>query len=798
MPWHLSNKAAGCSGWAVVKDDDGKVVGCHPTKDKALAQLAALNANVKEKQMVMEKHVGRPPRENLVRAMSPGMEYELRDASDGKPKMVGHFAVFNEWTEVNSLWEGHFLEKNAPGAFEKTIDRNRDRIKSTFNHGSDPDLGDKVLGTIADMHEDERGVAYEVDLFPSVPPLIMDGLRAGAYGSSYRFRVLREEWTQDPDPSDYNPNGLPERIVNEAEVAEFGPVTYPQYDGATAGVRSLTDEYLFGELTSDPKRLADIIDYRRGLTLADIPTTDKSKDDKPPKAESKAKPDETKEEDMAVDIDRFNTLELLAARDGEIDERFRYLNAEYAGKEFPPEVQTEWEELEDEQAAIAKRAEHLRKRDEKIAHNGSKPERTEDADGAVRTTPVDRGLTRTPENIYDVDAYRKATSSPDQEVRLLSDGVKRSIETTDIPIASDEDEGRAKALRTFTRLQKKDGALARYLLAVGSPTYRRAFGKFAQSAPAMAFFAPDEAAKVQEAQGYAERAFSLGSTGLPVPYQLDVTVIPTSNFSVNPFRAISRVVQTTVNEWRGTTSAGITAQYETEAAEAPDDTPTLAQPAITANRADAFVPLSFEAGQDWPELEAEMGREVADAKDDLEATKFTLGTGTNEPQGIIVGATTLVITTTTAAFVIADTYKLEEAVPPRFRPRASVIANRFILNKVRQFDTSGGSGVWLDVPGLQQGLGNQVPTPGQVARGVLGYPTYEDSAMDAALTTGSEIIVMGDFRYYVIVDRIGMSADLIPHLVGTNHRPTGQRGLYFFWRNGAEVISAGAFRVLQT
>ncbi len=52
MPWHISTSAPGCSGFAVVKDSDSKVVGCHPTKAKALAQLAALNINVKEADMV--------------------------------------------------------------------------------------------------------------------------------------------------------------------------------------------------------------------------------------------------------------------------------------------------------------------------------------------------------------------------------------------------------------------------------------------------------------------------------------------------------------------------------------------------------------------------------------------------------------------------------------------------------------------------------------------------------------------------------------------------------------------------
>jgi hypothetical protein len=35
-----------------------------------------------------------------------------------------------------------------------------------------------------------------------------------------------------------------------------------------------------------------------------------------------------------------------------------------------------------------------------------------------------------------------------------------------------------------------------------------------------------------------------------------------------------------------------------------------------------------------------------------------------------------------------------------------------------------------------------------------------------------------------------------PYIVGTNHRPTGQRGLYSFWRNSSKLIDANATRVL--
>jgi len=44
MPWHIDTAHADCrSGYAVVKDDDGSVEGCHRTRREALAQIAALN-----------------------------------------------------------------------------------------------------------------------------------------------------------------------------------------------------------------------------------------------------------------------------------------------------------------------------------------------------------------------------------------------------------------------------------------------------------------------------------------------------------------------------------------------------------------------------------------------------------------------------------------------------------------------------------------------------------------------------------------------------------------------------------
>jgi hypothetical protein len=44
MPWHIETNNEECrSGYAVIKDADGSLAGCHQTRREAVAQLAALN-----------------------------------------------------------------------------------------------------------------------------------------------------------------------------------------------------------------------------------------------------------------------------------------------------------------------------------------------------------------------------------------------------------------------------------------------------------------------------------------------------------------------------------------------------------------------------------------------------------------------------------------------------------------------------------------------------------------------------------------------------------------------------------
>lgn len=225
-----------------------------------------------------------PPRENIVRAILPGVELREAEGEDSGPVLAGHFARFNEWTEIDSIWEGRFMERIAPGAFKKTFRETTPKV--LFDHGHDPSIGNKPLGPIRSLAEDGEGAAYEVDLLDtSYVRDLIPGLKAGLYGASFRFRVMRELMEDEPGVSEYNPQGLPERTIQEARVMEFGPVTFPAYKGATAGVRSLTDEHIMRSLLEQPDKL-------RALLTELLPVRDEQEDEESdPPEDNSAEPE---------------------------------------------------------------------------------------------------------------------------------------------------------------------------------------------------------------------------------------------------------------------------------------------------------------------------------------------------------------------------------------------------------------------------------------------------------------------------------------------------------------------------
>jgi hypothetical protein len=167
---------------------------------------------------------GRPPRDDLVRAVRNGVTLRaiapVADQADdapsanpnGMPTMFGHFTRFDEWTEIDSWFEGNFMERMAAGSFKKTFREQTPKV--LLQHGMDYTAGDKPLGAPDVLREEADGPYYEVPLLDA--PYVRDltpGLEAGLYGASFRFSVMREDWVEEPPVSDHNPKGIPERTI---------------------------------------------------------------------------------------------------------------------------------------------------------------------------------------------------------------------------------------------------------------------------------------------------------------------------------------------------------------------------------------------------------------------------------------------------------------------------------------------------------------------------------------------------------------------------------------------------------
>jgi HK97 family phage prohead protease len=191
----------------------------------------------------------------------------------------GYGAVFNSPTRIAS-WEGEFDEVIAPGAFRKSLREGTPRMQ--FDHGHHPLLGSLPIGRWETVEEDERGLHVVGRLSDNwlVEPF-RDAIRDGAVdGMSFRFSVVREEWTDkdgrkvaDADLENLLWYGAGDRgpllrTLKEVRVSEVGPVTWPAYEDTSVGVRSASSTVIdLGrlDLRTDTART----ELARAVALAD-------------------------------------------------------------------------------------------------------------------------------------------------------------------------------------------------------------------------------------------------------------------------------------------------------------------------------------------------------------------------------------------------------------------------------------------------------------------------------------------------------------------------------------------------
>lgn len=386
-------------------------------------------------------------------------------------------------------------------------------------------------------------------------------------------------------------------------------------------------------------------------------------------------------------------------------------------------------------------------------------------------------------DIFDLSTIRASVANPSQMRGEMHDRARRAIDRMVFPNANaDQAKCKESIARVLATADDEHGTVARRVLVTSSPSYKEAFARY-----------------VGTGRTEFKADLNIGTAadgGFAVPVELDPTLLPTSSGVVNPFRQVSRVVQTVAKTWEGVTSAGVVATRGNETDEVTDAAPTLKQPTVTAERVATFIPFSISLEASWAGMQGDIAALIQDAKDVEEVSSFTNGTAVApSANGLLNGATALVHTAATATFASADLDTVEDTLGARFRQRAVWMGSRTIYNKLRHFDSAGGPDLWIT---LQQSLNN----PGSGAGLVLpihGYPAYENSAMGTTTTSNSKLLVLGDFgRYFIIVDKIGLNIELVPHLFGTaNNFPTGQRGFFAYWFNNCQVLDPAAFITLS-
>ncbi len=161
---------------------------------------------------------------------------EIRMDGDTAPRIIGHGATFDSVTRIHD-WFGSYLEKVDRAAFTKTLADGAD-VRALWNHDPNYVLGRTKSKTLT-LSTDDTGLAYE-----ATPPdtqwardLVTTMRRGDVDGSSFGFRVLRDEWSTVPDP-DNSKEPMDLRTLLEVQLYDVSPVTFPAYEASDSAVRS--------------------------------------------------------------------------------------------------------------------------------------------------------------------------------------------------------------------------------------------------------------------------------------------------------------------------------------------------------------------------------------------------------------------------------------------------------------------------------------------------------------------------------------------------------------------------------
>jgi len=275
--------------------------------------------------------------------------------------------------------------------------------------------------------------------------------------------------------------------------------------------------------------------------------------------------------------------------------------------------------------------------------------------------------------------------------------------------------------------------------------------------------------------------------GVLVPEGLHESIIAKRD-DLSIARAAGAMVIQTTNDSVQVPSENATGGFALTAEEgaANQSEPTFTSNSISVYKFTNLTKVSDELlADEKSNLESFLSQMWGRSAADIENEYFLKGTGSSQPKGVLVGGTaalTLDSATTIAASEIPELFYL---LPGAYAQEGDSVAwatNQSTLAVIRGL--TGNDFLFMPTP-----MGSGASGSGQE---LWGQPVYTSSQI-LAMASGRSVIVVGNWKYYGIVDRNEIVISRNPYLYQGN----GQVGFFVNIRFGGDVLQAEAFQYAQ-
>jgi HK97 family phage prohead protease len=188
----------------------------------------------------------------LERRFVKGAGVTFRATPQGQEGLEGYAAVFNEEFVLYEDAGFRVSEIVKPGAFARALRENQD-VRCLFNHNSDNVLGRTASGTLQ-LKEDQKGLHFDNSLdmrSHTANDVRVFVERRDVTGCSFAFMVTKSTWKEDQ----MGPMEMWVREIEDVDLFDVGPVTYPAYEGTTVNARAEFEQRSREALGDMPEKL---------------------------------------------------------------------------------------------------------------------------------------------------------------------------------------------------------------------------------------------------------------------------------------------------------------------------------------------------------------------------------------------------------------------------------------------------------------------------------------------------------------------------------------------------------------